>query len=147
MRITSRSRIALFTLLLAAAPASAQRLAATVPGPRETVAFEEILEAKQTNVYDLIRAHRPLWLHTRGAARSAGADVMVYLDGSRLGGSGELRDIPTAIVTGIQFMDAREATTRWGANHGNGAILVSTAPRVVEPARGTVWVPAATRTE
>lgn len=128
MRSALRSFPALLALALAASPAPSQAIE-TPPDPtRTTVGYAEILEATQTNLYDLVRAHRPLWLHTRGTGRTVGADVIVYLDGNRLGGRNELRTIPTAIVTEIRFMDARMATTRLGADHGNGAILVSTAP-------------------
>lgn len=138
MKSAFRPLPALLALALAfgASPGTSQQIASRTDPSRTTVGYAEILEATQTNLYDLLRAHRPLWLNTRGAERSAGADVMVYLDGNRLGGRNELRSIPTAIVTEVRYLDAREATTRLGAEHGNGAILISTAPVGTQPMHG-----------
>lgn len=143
MRTASRPFAALIALLISAAPATTQQVASRNGNPRMIVDYAEITSAHQTNVYDLLRGHRPLWLHTRGASSTSGADVMVYLDGNRLGGMAEMRGIPTSIVTEIRHMDAREATTRWGAGHGNGAIMISTAPIGTPPMHGTASVPSA----
>ena len=60
---------------------------------------------------------------------------MAYLDGNLLGPAAELRRVPTAIVSQLRFMDGREATTRYGSNHGNGAIMVITGPPNALPAQ------------
>ena len=51
---------------------------------------------------------------------------MVYLDGTRVGERDALRDIQTVEIETMQFLDARQATFRFGAGHVNGAILVTT---------------------
>jgi hypothetical protein len=43
-----------------------------------------------------------------------------------MGGTDQLRQILVRSITTIRYMDALEATNRWGLDHGLGAILVST---------------------
>lgn len=117
-------------LLLLTAPAVHATQIAVVPGPRSAtlVTSEELVDSNRRNVYDFVRAHRPLWLRTRGTSGAGTATVMAYLDGQLLGPATELQGIPTAIVSQLRYMDGREATTRYGINHGNGAIMVISGP-------------------
>jgi hypothetical protein len=43
-----------------------------------------------------------------------------------VGGAEALNRITAESVGEIRFVDSREAVLRWGADHGGGAILVST---------------------
>ncbi len=94
---------------------------------------EEILDSNTSVAYDVVRNRRPQWLQTRGinTVRQAAGEqgIVVYMDNARLGGVDALRRVGLASVQYIQFYSAPEATQRWGANHLNGAILVSTRPR------------------
>jgi hypothetical protein len=70
---------------------------------------------------------RPQWLtRPRGTALQNQADVVVYRDDVRVGGTEALRDIRLDIVLLARYMTAPEATGRFGLNHQHGAILVST---------------------
>ena len=85
----------------------------------EGTPFASMLEAVQTL--------RGEWLRQRGPnSFNFDVDVIVYLDGNRLGGRGALRTIPTAGVTTVRFMSPPEAQSYFGLSHPNGAILVST---------------------
>lgn len=129
--------IAVFAVTLLAACASS---GSGVPGEGanrmgdpDFLLREEILESNQGVAYDVIRNRRPQWLQTRGIStvrQAAGEQgIVVYLDNARMGFVDSLRRIGLASVQYMQFFTASEATQRWGANHLNGAILVSTEPR------------------
>jgi hypothetical protein len=81
----------------------------------------------QGNVFDLVYSLRRNWLNVRGEDMVPGeAQLVVYLNNSRLGTFSELRGLPAAGVTGVRYFDAAEATFRWGAGHMRGAIEVLT---------------------
>lgn len=101
-----------------AAFASTQRAA----GPRDVVTHSELVASGRANLLDYVRLHRPSWLRTRGAT----GEVIVYLDGVRMGGPEALQEIHPEMVAEVRHIDAREATTRWGTGHTEGAILVVT---------------------
>ena len=87
----------------------------------------EIDEAGPSSIHDLIQKLRPIWLRERGAISFMDeTDLVIYLDGSRLGGREELRNFYTHNVETVEFLDARRATNRFGSGHENGAILIRT---------------------
>lgn len=91
------------------------------------IGSDELQAADQTDLLSLVQAHRPAWLRQRGKSSMRSAEyVKVYQDGIRLGGPGALRQIATRSVSEIRYLDGMTATQRFGTDHGNGAILVST---------------------
>lgn len=87
----------------------------------------EIDRESPSSAYDLIQNLRPIWLRERGAVSfTEETDIIVYLDGSRLGGRSELRNIYTQNIESLEFLDTRRATNRFGTGHVNGAILIRT---------------------
>jgi hypothetical protein len=54
--------------------------------------------------------------------------VQVYLDDTRLGGVETLRTLSTANVVFIRHVNGIDAAARWGLDHGQGVILISTRP-------------------
>lgn len=137
MRALALSRLlvlaAALAACLAAAPALAQEGGATAQQPRARVRanlikLEEIESAGATDTYELIRKLRPAWFRGARGASSLGSQptVVVYVNGLRHGGPASLRDIPLGHVLEIRFLDASDATTRFGIGHGAGAIDVIT---------------------
>jgi len=91
---------------------------------------EELLGQGGTTVYDQIRRVRPNWLRVRGASPSQGGDaIIVYRDGVRQGGLSVLQDYTVESVQLVQFLTGPEAAARFGLDHQNGAILVTTRRR------------------
>ena len=87
----------------------------------------EIDEVGPTSAYDLIQKLRPLWLRKRGPTSfTQEGDVVVYLDGTRLGERESLRTVATANLESLEFIDAGRATNRFGSGHVYGAILLRT---------------------
>ena len=85
----------------------------------------EIEEAKQMNALELVRSERPQWLFRRGNRTISGnSDIVVYLDGTRIGGPDALANIPAISIHGMRFYSDREAQFKWGVGHLHGAIEV-----------------------
>jgi hypothetical protein len=89
---------------------------------RNFISEDELNQRQFSSVYAAIEALRTNWLTLRGPE----GQVQVYLDGQYLGGVGMLRSIPVRNVESIQHLDGIEAAARYGLNHDQGAILVST---------------------
>lgn len=98
------------------------------PRNRDVIAEAEIRELPVTNTYELVSRLRPEWIRSRGPAsmRGGGAEYpVVYLDGIRSGSIEALQRISTLQISEVRFISARDAATRFGLNHGGGAIMVS----------------------
>lgn len=93
---------------------------------RNVITEDEIRGAPASNAYDLIRGLRPTWLYKRGPQSvSQESDIIVYLDRTRLGQSGALREIPAANLNFVEFLGPAAANFRFGAGHPYGAIVLS----------------------
>ena len=127
MTRTVQAALASLLLLLAAcAPSNSVRSSPT--GGRSDLLTEEQLRDQSYNTaYEAVLSLRPNWLRTRGtdSFRSPG-QVQVYVDNMRMGGVGNLQQIPAIAVYWIRWYDGLDAAARWGLDHGNGVIYVST---------------------
>lgn len=103
------------------------------------VITRETIDASRTsysNAYQIVERLRPQWLRKRsgGGSNEMGmnqemeGDIVVYVDGTRIGGPQALRGIMADGVASIRFLNAAEAT-RYGTGHQHGAILVVTRSR------------------
>jgi hypothetical protein len=83
-----------------------------------------------SDLYQAVQRLRPQWLivRARGGAsgRGSGERVVVYLDGTRYGGIGSLRQISLGGIEEVRYYNSSEATNRFGTGHGAGAIVVLT---------------------
>lgn len=96
---------------------------------RNLITREQIEEHTFHNAYDLVEGLRSNWLRTRGTdSFRSPTQVQVYVNDSRMGGINELRSVATQDIAYVRYYDANAATARWGLNHGQGAIYVSTRP-------------------
>lgn len=131
IRRRRRFRAALPYLLLVglAACAAAAVPRAGVARPHPYVITREEIESLSGagDAYDVVRLLRPQWLRQRGTT-SFGAEppLWVYVDGLRLGTVSALRELPVALLVRLEYLDGVTATQRWGLDHGNGAIVVTT---------------------
>lgn len=98
--------------------------ATTRPNPN-ILTRDEIAQSGARTAFELVQNERPIWLRERGAVSfTQENDVIVYMDGTRIGGREALRDINPANIDHLEFFDARRATYRFGPGHVNGAILI-----------------------
>ena len=116
--------------LLLAACAARTPAGTETPPDRSIITRQEILSHKFESVYDAIEALRPIWLLTRGtnSLTQQSTQIQVYLDNNHLGGVETLSTINLGSVVYLRHYDGVEATARWGLDHGQGAIYVSTHP-------------------
>lgn len=87
----------------------------------------ELSQSGASNLYLAVQNLRPHWLRGRprgslqGGARE---EAVVYLDHNRYGNLNSLTQLSTGGVVEIRYLDASDATNRYGTGHGGGAILV-----------------------
>jgi hypothetical protein len=86
--------------------------------------------ANAHNALDVVRRLRPAWLHTRTSPRFLGAQEptppVVYVDNVRYGSVQSLAGLSVEVLGEMRYLDAPEATQRFGTGHTGGAILVTT---------------------
>jgi outer membrane receptor for ferrienterochelin and colicin len=118
--------------------------AATQPVPaarprasRNLITAEEIAAHPARDLYELVRALRPVWMRGNAASitdirrdpengqRDIRARLVVMHDGSRMGELEELRRIPIETVGEVRYLDSRDAVARYGGEFSGGAILVN----------------------
>lgn len=106
--------------------------ATTGGGDRDVLTRADLEPLEQLNAYDAIRRLKPAWLRMgRGtgsieAGMQARRGVQVYVDGAPYGFVDQLKQIAVGDVREIRRLAPRDATIRFGTNHTEGAILVTT---------------------
>jgi hypothetical protein len=124
-----RSPLLLLVLLALAAGCSASAAGGRTASRSDTITVDDLRAANSTNLYDAVRTIRPNWLRARSPnSISNQGQVQVYFDDTRLGGVENLRSIPTQGIAYIRWHDPISASARWGLDHEQGAIVVSTRP-------------------
>ena len=91
---------------------------------------DQLRETNVGNVYDALRRLRPQWLRARGSASIVSPDStepVVYISGIRRGEVRTLQNVGLDQVERVVFIDARDATTRFGTGHAGGVIMVDVA--------------------
>ena len=79
--------------------------------------------------YDVIARLRPEYLRSRGASsfrNAVPATAVVYVDEMRYGTINSLKTMSADQIWRIQYINAADATTRFGTDHLGGAILITT---------------------
>ena len=90
---------------------------------------EELARSAARNGLQAVQMLRPDWLRGRGATsirETAPTQVVVYVNEQRLGGPEQLEGFAITSIKSLRFMNASEATNRWGTGHGGGVIAVTT---------------------
>jgi hypothetical protein len=139
---TRARRLARASLALALLPALALSVpgcapqrrggdARSAPGGFSVITADEIAARQWATVYDLVSTLRPQWFTPRGPDSLNGqpAPMQVYLDGTRLLGIGALQSMTPSGIVRIEYLTAVEASSRWGLDHGGGAILLTSRGR------------------
>jgi hypothetical protein len=118
-------------------PAVSLALLACASGPssggtsrnRDVITLEEIEAQPISTAYDLTQRVRPTWFRNRGPSSIRGGSPslpVVYVDEVWSGGLESLRRVSTQIIREIRYINGRDATTKWGLDHGGGVIMVLT---------------------
>jgi hypothetical protein len=133
-----RRRLAVDVVLLLSLAACAPATSTTARDPNSYQVLQhdasvlgerEIADAQVVNVYDAVTRLRPQFIKHRGPTSinlSGQSQMNVYLDDMRLGGLDIMRSTSVGGIRSIRYVNASEATFRWGVNNSGGAILLST---------------------
>jgi hypothetical protein len=119
-------------MLLAASMLAAASCASSGTSSRRSrdaslITREQIDEHHFTNAYDAVAALHSNWLLTKGTDSFASpSQVRVYVDNTFFGGVETLRNVDANTIRGIRYFDGIAATARWGMDHGQGVIQVTT---------------------
>jgi hypothetical protein len=121
-----RRRLAILVLIaLGTASCASAGSGRSTTGTSDRIGPEELENLGQLDAYEAVQRLRPQWLRVRGSSSfNQRQGVRLYVDGVPRGYAGELASFRADIVESMRFLDGREATTRYGTDHGNGAILV-----------------------
>jgi hypothetical protein len=119
----------LLPLVLVLTACSGSGVSDGVSRDRNVISSDEIhTQVQASNAYDIVRTLRPQWLRARSADDMQGATrIWVYVDGTQYGDVESLRQISVADTGSIRYLNAAAATLRYGQNHTQGAIEVTTA--------------------
>lgn len=83
---------------------------------------EELADFQQVDAYQAVQRLRPAWLRRRG-----GSQPELLVDGLLVdGGVNALRNYQVSDIRQMEFMDASDATMRYGTGFTAGAILITT---------------------
>jgi hypothetical protein len=97
-----------------------------IRGPADFISEAEINASVYQNALEIVQNLRPNMTRPRGSTSQGPVPVVLYMDDVRLGELNGLATIPANRVKEIRYINARDATTRWGTGHGSGVILVTT---------------------
>lgn len=95
---------------------------------RNVLLRSELSEGQQAelSVYDAIRHFRPHMLRIAAPSSLRGSDaaLVVYVDETPFGGVNALQQFRMLNVERVEYFSGPEATTRYGTDHGAGAIVI-----------------------
>lgn len=113
---------AVAAVALATACGGGAQPGSTTPTDRETLRPEEWGTRNFYSAAEAVAALRPLWLSKRGPD----GEVQVYVDDVHVGAIEMLRSVRISSVAVMKHLDGIQAAARYGLNHDQGAILITT---------------------
>ena len=126
MRAAAALVLALALAACSSAPAGSAPAAPR--SSRDLITREQIEALNATDAYEVVQRIRSEYLRGRGSASiNRGPDLaVVYIDGVKRGGPEALKGFRTTEIQEIRFISGTDATTRYGTDHGGGAIELKT---------------------
>jgi hypothetical protein len=120
-----------FSILMAAAMMACASAGAGSASSHDSTVLtaDQIAATRESNAYDAVNRLRPLWLKSRGKTSvNTGASefATVFVDGQYFGDLASLRQLLTAQIKQIKYLNGPNAVTRYGMQYGSGIIEVST---------------------
>jgi hypothetical protein len=141
MRCSTRAFAALAILAAAACTPPSQdvvRTGPTTPGQsastepssrpnRNRITVEEMDELRSrgaTDLLALIQRARPNWLRTRRVDQAVASEPYIIYNERRIASSADLRSIPSALVTSLEYISPPASVSRYGMQAEFGAIII-----------------------
>jgi len=134
-RLLFAAAAALVTVSCATSGSSGSSSSALRPKSRnqDIIASTEISASasEAANALQIIEKLRPQMLRSRGLGsptdvNGESARPKVYIDNVSYGDVSTLANVTAGQIREIQFINSRDATTKWGTGHMGGVILVIT---------------------
>jgi len=120
-------RSALLVMLTAFHACASAGTSTPSSGNPNVITRDDIVGLERLTALQVVERLQPRWIQTRGLdSFEASNEVVVYVDGTRMGGPEELRRLNATEVGEIRYLDSRQATTQFGAGHPSGAIFLLT---------------------
>jgi len=127
MRSALNRSVSLLALVSALSACAARSPSRVTPVRRDVLTQTDLVDKGFTTALDAIQALRSNWLETHGTnSLYTPTTIKVYLDDTQLGGIDQLSSVMISSVVYIRHYDGVAATARWGLDHGEGAIYIST---------------------
>lgn len=114
--------------LITVAGCGGTKAAKVAPHARNMITADQIAAVHAANAYEAIKRLQPSFFRTRGVMTHGATPPtpIVVVDGSPYGELSSLYDVSASTIESIQYLDALEATQRFGRQGGAGAILIVT---------------------
>jgi hypothetical protein len=114
------------SLALAACAGSGARGGPT--GASDVLTTQDLEPWANQDLFTIVQRMRPAWMQNRAPFTGMGrATIAIIVNGQRQDGTLELlRDFKGTDVDEVRYLNARDATTRFGTDMTAGAILIST---------------------
>jgi hypothetical protein len=128
------SSVLILTLAGAVAAACASSPAGTaasgtraISRQRDVIAADELATIDVQNALQAVQRLRPNFLRNPGPSTITQPEpgIVVYVDNTKMGGTEALEQIPITEVKEIRYLNATDATQRFGTGHTAGAIIVT----------------------
>lgn len=122
----ARAVLFLLTSLLAAACASAGGGGSS--GDPDVITSDQFAPSDQTALV-IVQRLRPRWLRARSQGTVTNPEpafAQVYVDNTHVGDIDSLYRISATQIDRIEYLDALDATTRYGTGYAGGLIIVRT---------------------
>jgi hypothetical protein len=100
-----------------------------IRGPADLITEAEISASTYQNALEVVQNLRPTMMRPRGTTAYGPQPVVLFVDDVRMVDLNGLATVPASRVKEIRYINARDATTRWGTGVGSGVILVTTKQR------------------
>ena len=116
----------LFAVAAFAGCASGSGAKSSSPHPDPNViTLEEIDKSTALTALEMVQSLRPRWLSKRGAnSLRNDSPVVLYVNNSRVGNAERLREYAPRHLGEARYLDAMQATQRFGTGHRSGAIMI-----------------------
>ncbi len=121
-----------FAILLLLAAACSSTGGGGGGGNPDLITEEQILTAPDGTAFTVIQRFRSGWLRSRGQGTFSGGGpdfAQVYVDELHFGDINSLSRISSTSIESIQFINAIDATTRYGTGYAGGIIRINTHDR------------------
>lgn len=127
MSLLKRSLLAVLVLFAAACASSSGPRTTSGTGDPDVITEAELARFSTQPVRQAIERLRPRFLRTRGPSSITRADadvIVVYMGNTRMGSLEFLDQITTSEIREVRYLNATDASQRFGTNHTSGAIIL-----------------------